>query len=73
MTSAEPRLARLSIEMAINFILFNGLIALFLDHFGITLRTALTDALAREIEILREEVAALRNALELLRRDRGAS
>jgi PAS domain S-box-containing protein len=52
--SAEPRLARLSMETAINFILFNGLIALFLDRFGITLRTALTDALARETELQSE-------------------
>jgi len=33
-----------------NFILFNGLIALFVDRFGITLRAALTDALEREAE-----------------------
>jgi PAS domain S-box-containing protein len=54
--SAEPRLARLGMETAVNFILFNGLIALFLDRFGITLRTALTDALARETE-LQSEIA----------------
>jgi signal transduction histidine kinase len=33
-----------------NFILFNGLIALFVDRFGITLRAALNDALEREAE-----------------------
>ena len=37
-----------------NFILFNGLIALFVDRFGLTLRTALTDALEREGELQRE-------------------
>lgn len=52
--SAEPHLARLSMETAVNFILFNGLIAFFLDQFGITLRTALTDSLARETELQRE-------------------
>lgn len=38
------------LSIAVNFILFNGLIALFVDRFGITLRTALTDALEREAE-----------------------
>ena len=41
-------------RIAANFILFNGLIALFVDRFGITLRTALTDALARERELQSE-------------------
>ena len=47
--------------IAANFILFNGLIALFVDRFGITLRTALTDALARERE-LKSEMAERKQA-----------
>ena len=39
------------LAIATNFILFNGLIALFVDRFGITLRAALTDALEREGEL----------------------
>ena len=42
------------LAIATNFILFNGLIALFIDRFGITLRTALTDALEREGELQNE-------------------
>jgi PAS domain S-box-containing protein len=44
--NAAPQLV-----IAANFFLFNGLIALFVDRFGMTLRTALTDALAREREL----------------------
>ena len=42
------------LAIATNFILFNGLIALFIDRFGITLRTLLTDALEREGELQNE-------------------
>ena len=42
------------LAIATYFILFNGLIALFIDRFGITLRTALTDALEREGELQNE-------------------
>jgi PAS domain S-box-containing protein len=52
--SAAPQLARANVEMAVNFILFNGLIALFIDQFGFTLRRALTDALERESELQSE-------------------
>lgn len=40
-----------SIGVAANFILFNGLMCLFLHHFGLTLRTALTSAYQREDEL----------------------
>lgn len=40
--------------IATNFVMFNGLIALFMDRFGIALRTALSDALAREHELRTE-------------------
>jgi len=49
-----PQLAVANMEIAINFILFNGLIALFLDRFGITLRAALKTALERESELKNE-------------------
>ena len=42
------------LSIATNFILFNGLIALFVDRFGLTLRTALTDALEREGKLQNE-------------------
>ena len=54
------------LSIAVNFILFNGLIALFVDRFGITLRTALTDALEREAE-LQSEIAERRRAEEQIR------
>jgi len=38
--SAVPQSAITNVEMAINFILFNGLIAMFLDRFGVSLRTS---------------------------------
>src|SRR6185436_5319542 len=44
-----------------NFILLNGLMALFLDRFGVTLRTALQAALERENE-LKNEVNIRRQA-----------
>ena len=40
-----------SVAVAVNFILFNGLMCLFLHRFGITLRTALTAAYKREDEL----------------------
>ena len=43
-----------SFVIALNFILLNGLMALFLDQFGITLRTALSAALERESELENE-------------------
>src|SRR5687767_9622390 len=42
------------LSIATNFILFNGLIAFFVDRFGLTLRTALTDALEREGKLQNE-------------------
>ena len=54
------------LSIAVNFILFNGLIALFVDRFGITLRTALTDALEREAE-LQSEISERRRAEEQIR------
>lgn len=53
--------------IATNFILFNGLIALFVDRFGITLRTALTAALTREHE-LKIEIAERKQAEEKIER-----
>ena len=52
--TVTPQLARANVEISTNFILMNGLIALLLDRFGITLRTALTDALTRERELQHE-------------------
>ena len=49
--NAAPQLAIANIEMAVNFILFNGLIALFIDRYGVTLRAALNNALERENEL----------------------
>ena len=43
-----------SISIAVNFVLLNGLIALFLDRFGVTLRAALNAALERESELQNE-------------------
>lgn len=53
--------------IATNFILFNGLIALFVDRFGITLRTAFSDALARERE-LKSEMAERKQAEQKIER-----
>ncbi|HUG34761.1 MAG TPA: PAS domain S-box protein [Anaerolineales bacterium] len=61
MQSGEPDLAGRSMETAVNFILFNGLMALFLDRFGITLRAALRDTLVRENE-LHDEIASRERA-----------
>jgi PAS domain S-box-containing protein len=55
-----------NLALAVNFILFNGLIALFIDRFGITLRTALTNALNREEE-LQNEIAGRKRAVEQIR------
>jgi len=52
--NAAPQLAIANMETALNFILFNGLIALFLDRFGITLRATLKTALERESELENE-------------------
>jgi PAS domain S-box-containing protein len=54
-----------SIIIASNFILLNGLMSLFLDQFGLTLRRALTAALAREGE-LQNEIDIRRQAEEAL-------
>jgi signal transduction histidine kinase len=43
-----------SFIIALNFILLNGLMALFLDQFGLTLRVALSAALERESELKNE-------------------
>jgi K+-sensing histidine kinase KdpD len=45
-----------STVIAENFILLNGLMALFLDRFGVTLRTALQAALERENELKTEVI-----------------
>lgn len=50
-----------NITVAGNFILLNGLMALFLDRFGVTLRAALKAAHEREIE-LKNEVNVRRQA-----------
>jgi signal transduction histidine kinase len=55
------------LAMVANFILFNGLIALFVDRFGITLRTALTDALEHESE-LQSEMAERKRAEKKIER-----
>jgi PAS domain S-box-containing protein len=49
--SADPQARFANIAVAGNFILFNTLMCLFLDRFGITLRTALTAAYERESEL----------------------
>ena len=54
------------LAIALNFILLNGLIALFIDRFGITLRKALDESLSRENE-LRKETLERRKAEEELR------
>ena len=51
-TSPQVRLD--NIAMVGSFILFNGLMSLVLDRFGITLRAALTDAHTREDELRKE-------------------
>lgn len=55
-----------SLAIALNFTLLNGLIALFIDQFGITLRTALENALMRESE-LKQETTERRKAEQDLR------
>ena len=55
------------LAIATNFILFNGLIALFVDRFGITLRTTLTEALEREGE-LQSEMAERKQAEKKIER-----
>ncbi len=64
--SAAPQLVINNVEIASNFILFNGLIALFIDRFGITLQTALTDARVREGE-LQSEITERKQVEESLR------
>ena len=49
--STDSQIWFTNIAVAGNFILFNGLMSLFLDRFGITLRTALTAAYERESEL----------------------
>lgn len=49
--SIDPQMRIMNIAVAGNFILFNGLMCLFLNRFGITLRTALTAAYDRESEL----------------------
>ena len=49
--STDSQIWFTNIAVAGNFILFNGLMSLFLDRFGITLRTALTAAYEREGEL----------------------
>ena len=49
--SADPELRLNNIAIAVNFVLFNGLMCLFLHRFGLTLRTALTAAYKREDEL----------------------
>ena len=53
-TSSQVRLDNIAVVG--NFILFNGLVGLILDRFGIALRTALTDAHTREDELQKEVV-----------------
>jgi len=54
--NTNPQVMFDNIAVVGNFILFNGLMSLVLDRFGITLRVALTDAHMREDE-LRKEIA----------------
>jgi hypothetical protein len=61
--NAEVRID--SIIIASNFVLLNGLMSLFLDQFGLTLRNALTAALAREGE-LQNEIDIRKQAAEAL-------
>jgi PAS domain S-box-containing protein len=64
--NAAPQLAMANLETALNFILFNGLIALFLDQFGVTLRAALNASFTREGE-LQNEVSSRKQTEETLR------
>lgn len=54
------------IAIALNFILLDGLIALFIDRFGIALRTSLKEAFTREDELIQETIER-RKAEEELR------
>jgi PAS domain S-box-containing protein len=65
--NAAPQLATANIGMATSFILFNGLIALILDRFGLTLRTTLKTALVRETE-LKIEINERKQAEEALQK-----
>jgi signal transduction histidine kinase len=49
-----PTVREDSFVIAANFILLNGLMGLFIDHFGITLRRALQGSLEREEELITE-------------------
>lgn len=50
----DPALKEESLVVAGNFILLNGLMSIFLDQFGITLRRALKAAHERELELTNE-------------------
>src|SRR5687767_8920156 len=63
--NAEVRMD--SIVIAGNFILLNGLMSVFLDQFGLTLRTTLSSALKREEELQNE--IGIRKQAELERED----
>ena len=65
-TRAESQSVMDGLSLAVNFILLNGIIALFLDRFSITLRAALNAALERESE-LQIEVSNRKQAEETLR------
>ncbi len=52
--STDPQVRLINISIAGNFILFNGLMSVFLYRFGITLRAALTAARTREDELQKE-------------------
>lgn len=51
---SDPALRRDSLAIAANFILLNGLMALFLARFGQTFRQTLTESLQREAELRNE-------------------
>jgi signal transduction histidine kinase len=51
---SDPALRRDSLAIAANFILLNGLMALFLARFGQTFRQTLTESLQRETELRNE-------------------
>ena len=64
-----PALRLESIVIASNFALLNGLIAVFLDQFGVTLRRALISALERENQLQNEVMERKRAEEELRQRE----
>jgi signal transduction histidine kinase/PAS domain-containing protein len=68
--NAAPELAMANLQTAANFILFNGLIAVVIDRFGLTLHDTLKTTLERESK-LKNEINERKQAEEALYKSEG--